>query len=65
MIDSEGKLLGVMSVPDAVRKAKEADLTLVEIAPNATPPVAKIVDFGKFRYSEEKKLRETAKKYTR
>lgn len=54
--------MGVMRVPDAVRKAKEADLTLVEIAPNATPPVAKIVDFGKFRYSEEKKLRETAKK---
>ncbi len=51
-----------MSVPDAVKKAKEANLTLVEIAPNAAPPVAKIVDFGKFRYSEEKKAREVAKK---
>ena len=51
-----------MSVNDAVRKAKEAGLTLVEIAPNAVPAVAKIVDFGKFRYSEEKKARESAKK---
>jgi len=62
VIDSEGKLLGVMSVQEAVTKAKEGGLTLVEIAPNAAPPVAKIVDFGKFRYSEEKKARETAKK---
>lgn len=51
-----------MSVQEAVTKAKEGGLTLVEIAPNAAPPVAKIVDFGKFRYSEEKKARETAKK---
>jgi translation initiation factor IF-3 len=62
VIDSEGKLLGVMSVNDAIRKAKDAGLTLVEVAPNAAPPVAKIVDFGKFRYAEEKKARESAKK---
>ncbi len=54
--------MGVMSVAGAVTKAKASGLTLVEIAPNATPPVAKIVDFGKFRYSEEKKAREVAKK---
>lgn len=62
VIDSEGKLIGVLTKDEAVRKAKEANLTLVEIAPNATPPVSKIVDFGKFRYAEEKKARAQAKK---
>jgi translation initiation factor IF-3 len=62
VIDSEGKLVGVLSVSEAVSKAKAEGLTLVEIAPNATPPVAKIVDFGKFRYAEEKKAREQSKK---
>jgi len=62
VIDSEGKLIGVLSVAEAVAKAKEQGLTLVEIAPNAAPPVAKIVDFGKFRYSEEKKASAAAKK---
>jgi translation initiation factor IF-3 len=61
VVDSEGKLLGVLPKDEAIRRAKEANLTLVEIAPNAEPPVAKIVDFGKFRYSEEKKAREVAK----
>lgn len=55
-------MLGEMSVAEGVNKAKSLGLTLVEIAPNAAPPVAKIVDFGKFRYSEEKKAREAAKK---
>lgn len=62
VIDSEGKLIGVLSVAEAVSKAKAEGLTLVEIAPGATPPVAKIVDFGKFRYAEEKKAREQGKK---
>ena len=62
VIDSEGKLIGVLTKDEAVRKAKETGLTLVESAPNATPPVAKIVDFGKFRYAEEKKARAAAKK---
>lgn len=62
VIDSEGKLIGVLSRDEAVRQAHDAGLTLVEIAPNATPPVAKIVDFGKFRYAEEKKARAQAKK---
>ena len=62
VIDSEGKLVGVLSRDEAIAKAKDAGLTLVEIAPNATPPVAKIIDFGKFRYSEEKKARAQAKK---
>jgi translation initiation factor IF-3 len=62
VIGSDGKLIGVLTKSEAINKAKEAGLTLVEIAPNATPPVAKIVDFGKFRYAEEKKARAQAKK---
>ena len=62
VIDSEGKLIGVLGKDEAIRKAKEAGLTLVEIAPTAIPPVAKIVDYGKFKYAEEKKARAQAKK---
>ncbi len=62
VIDSEGKLIGVLERDEAIKRAKEVGLTLVEIAPNATPPVGKIVDFGKFRYAEEKKARAQAKK---
>ena len=61
MIGSDGKLIGVLIKDEAIAKAKKEGLSLVEIAPNATPPVAKIVDFGKFRYAEEKKARQQAK----
>ena len=61
VIGSDGKLIGVLTKEEALKKAKELGLTLVEIAANAVPPVAKIVDFGKFRYSEEKKLRTQSK----
>lgn len=61
VIDSAGKLLGVLTKDEAMKIAKEQGLTLVEIAPNAVPPVAKIVDFGKFRYAEEKKLKKQSK----
>jgi translation initiation factor IF-3 len=60
-VGSDGKLIGEMTKDEALKKAKEAELTLVEIAPNAVPPVAKIVDFGKFKYAEEKKARQQAK----
>jgi translation initiation factor IF-3 len=50
-----------MGKDEAIKRAKDEGLTLVEIAPNATPPVAKIVDFGKFKYAEEKKARAQAK----
>lgn len=62
VIDSKGKQIGVITRDEAVARAKGLGLTLVEIAPTAEPPVAKIVDFGKFRYAEEKKAREAAKK---
>lgn len=62
VIASDGKQLGVMKTDEALKQAKSEGLTLVEIAPTAKPPVAKIVDFGKFRYQEEKKLRTQLKK---
>jgi translation initiation factor IF-3 len=55
VLDNNGEKLGVLSKDDAIRKAKELGLDLVEIAAKATPPVAKIVDFQKFRYEENKK----------
>jgi len=55
-------LVGELGRDEAIKRAKEEGLTLIEIAPNANPPVAKIADFGKFRYSEEKKARAQAKK---
>lgn len=61
VIGSDGKLIGVLKKDEAISKAKKEGLTLVEIAPNAAPPVAKIVDYGKFKYSEEKKLKAQAK----
>lgn len=62
VLDSENKQIGVMSKFDALAKAREEGLDLVEIAPNAKPPVAKIVDFKKFLYQAEKKKREEKKK---
>jgi len=61
VIDSEGKLVGVLAKDEAIKKAHEAGLTLIEIAPNAAPPVAKIADYGKFKYAEEKKLAKQSK----
>lgn len=61
VIGADGNQLGVLSREDALKAAREANLDLVEIAPNAEPPVCKIVNFGKFRYAEEKKLKKAAK----
>lgn len=55
MLDSSGEQLGILTKIEALEKAKEQELDLVEIAPNADPPVAKIVDFKKLRYDENKK----------
>jgi translation initiation factor IF-3 len=62
VLDFEGKQIGVLSKFEALNKAKQQELDLVEIAPAATPPVAKIIDFKKFLYQEEKKKREEKKK---
>lgn len=62
VLDSEGKQIGVLSRFEALSKAREEGLDLVEIAPNAKPVVAKIIDFKKFLYQEAKKKREEKKK---
>lgn len=61
LIDDEGAQVGIMTVPDALKKADEAGMALVEIAPNAVPPVCRIMDLGKYFY-EQKKRASKAKK---
>lgn len=61
MIDADGENVGVVSTEDALRIAQEADLDLVEVAPNAEPPVCRVMDFGKFLYERTKKEREARK----
>lgn len=55
VIDETGEQLGVVSIAEALKKAESLELDLVEISPNAVPPVCKIMDFGKFKYHEQKK----------
>lgn len=55
-------MLGVLSLDDALRKAEEFGLDLVEVSPNADPPVCKILDYGKFKYEAQKKKNEAKKK---
>ena len=62
VINDEGKQVGVLSKYEALAQARELGLDLVEIAPQAQPPVAKLVDFKKFLYQEEKKKREEKRK---
>jgi translation initiation factor IF-3 len=56
-----GESLGIVSIDEAMEKANELGLDIVLIAPDAKPPVAKIMDYGKYRYQEEKKLKEQRK----
>lgn len=58
VIGPDGKQIGILSLSEALKKSNEVELDLVEIAPTADPPVAKIIDFAKFKYQEEKRLRE-------
>ena len=62
LIDAEGANRGVTPIAEAIALAEAASLDLVEIVPNATPPVAKILDFGKFRFLEQKKAAEARKR---
>ncbi len=61
LIDETGQNIGVVSKFDALARAEEAGLDLVEISPDAEPPVCKILDFGKFKYQEQKKAAEARK----
>ena len=65
MIDAEGEQLGIMASVDAIKMAQEAGLDLVEVSPNAVPPVCRIMDFGKFRFENSKKNQASKKKQKR
>jgi len=62
VIDSDGSQLGVLPTAEALKIAEERGLDLVEISPNSRPPVCKIMDYGKFKYEQSKKNRESKKK---
>jgi translation initiation factor IF-3 len=62
VIGDDGEMIGVLSREEALQKAEEAGLDLVEIQPNADPPVCKIMDFGKFKFELQKKANEAKKK---
>jgi translation initiation factor IF-3 len=58
LVGPAGEQVGVVRIEDALRLAQEADLDLVEVAPNSVPPVVKIMDYGKFKYEQAQKLKE-------
>ncbi|MGU3495040.1 translation initiation factor IF-3 [Xanthobacteraceae bacterium A53D] len=62
LIDQDGQNRGVLATRDAILLAQEAGLDLVEISPNSSPPVCKILDFGRFKYQNQKKASEARKK---
>ncbi|MCM2343622.1 MAG: translation initiation factor IF-3 [Alphaproteobacteria bacterium] len=62
LIAEDGEQVGVVSIQDALARAEEAGLDLVEISPNAEPPVCKILDYGKYKYEQQKKAAEARKK---
>lgn len=62
VVGADGAQLGVMSVEEALGHAADAEMDLVEVSPNATPPVCKIMDFGKFKYRQNKKSHDAKKK---
>lgn len=64
VIDMEGKQLGVISLTEALAEAAKAGLDLVEVSPTATPPVCRIMDYGKFRYQQSKKIQVSKKSQT-
>ncbi|CAB4653152.1 unannotated protein [freshwater metagenome] len=64
LIGAEGEQLGTVALPDALRIAREAELDLVEVAPNNVPPVCKIMDFGRWQYEQEQRRKESRKKAT-
>ena len=65
MIGADGGNVGVVSIQEAIRLANEADLDLVEVAPNSDPPVCRVMDFGKFLYEKTKKERDARRAQTK
>lgn len=62
LVDAEGEMQGVVPIREALMRAEEAGLDLVEVSPNADPPVCKILDYGKYKYEAQKKKNEAKKK---
>ncbi len=62
LIDQDGEMQGVMTAREAIQRAFAVGLDLLEISPNAEPPVVKILDFGKYKYEQQKKKNEARKK---
>jgi translation initiation factor IF-3 len=62
LIDADGEMIGVVTLRDALAAAEDAGLDLVEVSPNADPPVCKILDYGKFKYEAQKRANEARKK---
>ena len=61
LIDGEGRQVGIVATADALRMAQESEMDLVEVAPEARPPVCKVMDFGKYKYEQKKKHHHTHK----
>ena len=61
LIDQDGNMIGVVSVDEAIAMAEKVGLDLVEVSPNAAPPVCKILDYGKYKYEQQKKAHEAKK----
>ena len=62
VIASDGENLGILNLNDAINRARDEGLDLIEIAPNAKPPVCKIMDMGKYKYDAQKKANKAKKK---
>ncbi len=62
LLDADGNQLGIVGIREALEKAAEANLDLVNISPNSAPPVCRIMDYGKFRYDQQKKEKDAKKK---
>lgn len=62
VVDADGEMAGVLSVQEGIELAYESGLDLVEVSPNADPPVCKVLDYGKYKYEEQKKKNEARKK---
>jgi translation initiation factor IF-3 len=62
LVDEEGGMVGVVRLAEALQRAEEAGMDLVEVSPNASPPVCKILDYGKFKYEAQKKANAARKK---
>jgi translation initiation factor IF-3 len=64
LIGADGEQLGIVETPEALKRAREADLDLVEVAPNSKPPVTRLLDYSKYKYEQEQKQKQARKHQT-